>query len=530
MLVGIAVLLSILLKAILLVIQSIPFNSDEAIVALMASHILQGARPVFFYGQAYMGSLDAYLVAGGFAILGENVLVVRLVQTILYAGFIVVMSLTVKDAFDSEQAGIITAFLLAIPSVNMTLYTTASLGGYGEALLIGSLQAWLAVRMVKKLQSNQIGRQRYWAVQGAILGGLTGLGLWANALSLVYAAPAGLAVFTALIKEKHLKKNAALPIFLISYLAGFLAGSYPWWGFALQNGFSHLIGELGGSAVAVERSPYGLRVLQHLINFVLLGIPVILGIRPPWEIRWLAIPLAPFALALWVLSFVNFFKGHWRKNGMRWLLFAPVIVLMAGFLFTSFGVDPSGRYFLPVGAFLVVTASLFLVERVNDRRIRFGLVGLMLIFNLVGTLQAAFKNPPGITTQFYFPAQVDHQSDDELIEFLKTNQVTRGYSNYWVSYPLAFKSDEEIIFVPVLPYHPDLRYTARDNRYAPYNAIVASSDQLAYITTRNEPLNQRLRAEFTRLGSTWQEKQIGEFHVFYDLEPIIRIDEIRLNP
>src|SRR3990172_8915500 len=59
-------------------------NADEAVVGLMARHILQGERPTFFYGQAYLGSLDAWLVAGGFAALGQQGWGVRLVQTLLY--------------------------------------------------------------------------------------------------------------------------------------------------------------------------------------------------------------------------------------------------------------------------------------------------------------------------------------------------------------------------------------------------------------------------------------------------------------
>ena len=58
----------------------VPFNSDEAVVALMARHILQGERPIFFYGQAYMGSADAYLVATGFWVFGEQVWVIRLIE------------------------------------------------------------------------------------------------------------------------------------------------------------------------------------------------------------------------------------------------------------------------------------------------------------------------------------------------------------------------------------------------------------------------------------------------------------------
>jgi hypothetical protein len=61
-------------KILLLAMDVLPFNSDEAVVALMARHIMSGARPVFFYGQAYMGSLDAYLVSFGFAIFGQKVL------------------------------------------------------------------------------------------------------------------------------------------------------------------------------------------------------------------------------------------------------------------------------------------------------------------------------------------------------------------------------------------------------------------------------------------------------------------------
>src|SRR5512137_667209 len=75
---------SVALKTALLAANTVPFNSDEAIVALMARHILQGERPAFFYGQAYMGSLDAYLIAGAFAFMGESVLAVRVVQVVLF--------------------------------------------------------------------------------------------------------------------------------------------------------------------------------------------------------------------------------------------------------------------------------------------------------------------------------------------------------------------------------------------------------------------------------------------------------------
>src|SRR6185312_1031761 len=35
-------------------------DSDEAVIGLMARHILHGERPTFFWGQNYMGPFEAY--------------------------------------------------------------------------------------------------------------------------------------------------------------------------------------------------------------------------------------------------------------------------------------------------------------------------------------------------------------------------------------------------------------------------------------------------------------------------------------
>ncbi|MFZ6018414.1 MAG: hypothetical protein ACOYXO_02305, partial [Chloroflexota bacterium] len=138
-LLGFVILLGLSLKIALLLADVFPFNADEAVVGLMARHILMGEKPIFFYGQAYMGSLDAFLVAGIFKIFGQGVWGIRLVQIILYLFTILTSYWVGYLFFDSYRAGLIAAFLMAVPPVNTTLYTTVSLGGYGEALLIGNL-------------------------------------------------------------------------------------------------------------------------------------------------------------------------------------------------------------------------------------------------------------------------------------------------------------------------------------------------------------------------------------------------------
>jgi hypothetical protein len=121
-----------------------------------------------------------------------------------------------------------------------------------------------------------------------------------------------------------------------------------------------------------------------------------------------------------------------------------------------------------------------------------------------------------MTTQFDAVTQIDHSYDDELIEFLNQTGENRGYTNYWVAYPLAFLSDESLIFVPRLPYHQDLRYTQRDDRYFPYGLVVDQADSTAYITTNNPPLDEQIRAGFLDLDVSWQETVIGDYQISFE--------------
>jgi 4-amino-4-deoxy-L-arabinose transferase-like glycosyltransferase len=520
-------------KAALLAVNAFPFNSDEAIVALMARHILQGERPVFFYGQAYMGSLDAYLVALGFRLLGEQVWVIRLVQVLLYVGFLISSIWLGKEGLGSLESGILAALLLAVPTVNLTLYTTVTLGGYGEALILGNLGLICALRIAKLVipgPGDQVNPKPlyFWSI---LFGLFSGLGLWTLGLTVVYIAPAGIFILWKIFDGQHGGGGAKTVLrFGAAALAGFLAGACPWWIYAAQNGLSSLVGELLGSAVAVEQTGFLARAGQHLVNLLLLGIPVTIGMRPPWNVQWLALPLAPFILAGWVgVGIYTVRSIRQRKPAARFMavLCGVALVLALAFIFTPFGIDPSGRYFLPVNvAFAFLAAEAIRAFPLPGAAWKPGLVVLALAFNLVGTLQCAAQNPPGITTQFNPETVVDHRFDGELAQFLLSTGETRGYSDYWLSYPLAFETGEQLIFPPLLPYHRDLRYTPRDDRYAAYDRLVAESPPAAYISTNHPALDDALRTGFTRLGVTWKEQAIGDYLVFYQLSSPVTPQQI----
>jgi hypothetical protein len=212
------------------------------------------------------------------------------------------------------------------------------------------------------------------------------------------------------------------------------------------------------------------------------------------------------------------------------LLSGLILTLAAGFIFSPFGVDPSGRYFLPIAVVMALFAAQAAWEWQKKWKTYVAIsVGLVLAFNLWGTLQTVVRTPPGVTTQFDAVTQIDHRYDQELIQFLKSNREYHGYTNYWVAYPLVFLSAEDLVFIPRLPYHPDLRYTSRDNRYEPYQQAVEGAQRTAYITTKNPYLDEQLRTGFQSLGVQWKEKVIGDYQVYYQLSEKVDPDQIGLG-
>jgi len=550
-----AVFAGIALKISVLAFEAVPFNADEAVVALMARHILQGERPLFFYGQAYMGSLDAFLIAAVFKLIGYQIWGIRLVQIILYALTLVTTGWLGKSLTGKWQIGVIAAWLLAVPTISMTLYTTVSMGGYGEMLLIGNLILLITISIAKDIGRND---SKGGSLKWFGLGFLSGFGVWVFGLTLVYSLPALIYLAWYSWRAKSLSRASNLQgaeepensgigrhYHALSrrwglLTAGGIVGLVPWLAYAQGKGISILISELGGGGISgVESTSFGVQVLQHGLNFGLFGTTVLLGLRPAWEIRWLGLPLAPLVLAFWVAVLLFTIKKTVRELNFDLksegythspLLSGLIITLVVGFILSPFGVDPSGRYFLPVA----VVMALFAAQAVWKWQEKWKgyawiAVGLVLTFNLLGTVQTVVNMPPGVTTQFDAVTQIDHSYDQELIQFLYANGENRGYTNYWVAYPLAFLSAEDLLFIPRLPYHADMRYATRDDRYEPYQLAVEEAQQAAYITTKNPELDNRLRTGFQNLGVQWNEKVIGDYQVYYGLSQKVAPHQIGLG-
>lgn len=502
---------AVAVKIALLAADAVPFNSDEAIVALMARHILQGERPIFFYGQAYMGSLDAWLVAAAFGLIGEGVLAVRVVQAILYLGYLFTLWLLARRWL-GERIANIAVLLAAVPTVLVSTYTTASLGGYGETLFLGNLILLIGSHVVL---GDGSGSWRAWLALGLV----GGLAFWTLGLAALYLLPVGL---VGLWRIRSMR-----PPLVAWSLCGFIVASSPWW--------IHDLMSSGAAHTALTWATLASTTpAERLTGFLLLGVPALLGLRWPWSPDFIPLPIAILQLTFYANA-ASLVVWLLRKRGLKsvrqswWLLGLQVLGFAVLFVGTHFGIDATGRYYLSLYLPLVLGMAFF-VDWIWRRRVWAGAM-LLVVFTAVNATETwrAVLSDERLTTQFDPITRFDNRHDAALIDFLNRQGETRGYSNYWVSYRLAFLTREELIYTPVLPYKADMSYSVLDNRYPAYDGLVAASTRVAYITTKHPSLDDRIREAFDGLNVSFAEAQIGDFHVFYGLSRPVRPAEIGLG-
>src|ERR671932_1172497 len=121
-------------------------DGDEAVVGLMARHIaFLGERPVFYWGQPYLGSLEAFSAAPLFRVFDSSSLALKLVPTAYSLGFVWLSGLLARQLF-GDGVGLATAAYLAIPPSMWAVWSTKARGGYAELLFLG--EALLLVTLV----------------------------------------------------------------------------------------------------------------------------------------------------------------------------------------------------------------------------------------------------------------------------------------------------------------------------------------------------------------------------------------------
>jgi hypothetical protein len=220
-------------------------DSDEAIVGLMARHILHnGEFPNFFWGQLYLGTLQAYFAAALFAVFGSSLVALRLPVLLLTLGLLAAVYLLGRAAF-GRAAGLVTLAWLALGPPYPLIREIVAVGGHQEMLLCAALLllgVWYRLRQplapTRDAQAPEATPPRRSAIRlpgtgrllayYAGLGIVAGLGFWSDPLIL----PVLLATAVALLFGRT---REILSRYGLIFVLGFVLGALPFLVFNVTN-------------------------------------------------------------------------------------------------------------------------------------------------------------------------------------------------------------------------------------------------------------------------------------------------------
>ncbi len=477
-----------------------PTNSDEATMGLAALHIARGdGFPVWFYGQAYMGTLEAYLAAPLIALAGPSVLVLRLPTLALYALFLLLSWRLTRRLGGDRWYALLVVAVLALGADRVVKNQLIAGGGYPELNPAGAALALLTVGLCVTGAGARLPR---WAAWGLIAGVL----LWVDPLILPYVLTLG-ALLVAW-RWRELAGRAGV------VLAGaLLLGAAPMLVDSLRHGRNPVSAVLaaGGTGAAADWA-------DRLYGGLVLGPPLAMGFCSPgrcatWQLWWaLAFPLLLLLAAFTAWHTLRRTWGGPRSvervsAGVRLALLGGAAGVLAAYAVSNAaGRTPieSSRYLsclaVAVPALLwplwQAVRPLAEVEsikatggRAAGARARVAGVGaLAVLAGVLGTGAAT-------TVEVIRAAPAVHAEADRhrsLVDTLGALGVRHVRGGYWTCNRLTYATGENVLCAVV---EDDLR--PGFDRLPAYRREVAADPEAAWVALAGSPLAARLDA---RLG------------------------------
>lgn len=301
-------------------------SMDYAVVVDMARNMAEGIDfPTFFYGQAYMGSLEPAVSAILCAIFGLHPFWVCMGSAFFgIATLFVVMRLA--RSLGGELASCFALAFAICGGAYWIHFTVSPRGGYALAALL----CLLAMHFASSVDFVDGGTHKVRIVPSFAFGLAAGLAFW----NFWIAAPA---FFSACIMLfLRMRRRIFSPRFLASASIAFFIGSLPWWIWLLRNGLSSFYMNPG------VLKPPGLKVIYDIVGIV---IPRFFFPKGDVSTFWRSIfPWPLIAIALYAV--LDAALGRSRKRRLfisATLLYA--LAFFAMYAFTSFGSANIVRYF-----------------------------------------------------------------------------------------------------------------------------------------------------------------------------------------
>jgi hypothetical protein len=478
-------------------------DGDEAVVGLMARHIaFLGDRPVFYYNQPYVGSLEAFTAAPLFRLFDSHTLLLKLVPTVYSAGFLLLTTLLARGLFGDGPA-LVTAAYLAVPPAMWAVWSTKARGGYaevlflGEALLLATL--WLAER-----------RRPAWG--GLLWGALGGLAIWTHLLAVVYLVPC--AVY--LLARRRL---AWSPAEVGASALGFTIGAAPMLAHNVTSGFPTVMALLQPADLALDPG-------AQFVRFFRVGVPVLAGLGQPttsaamFNHDWLNRPAGRLPVALLLLASLGavlashagavrrlFARMPGPHTGPALLVLVavavpPVVALSRfGFLVAE------TRYALQLySAVPLLASALWRLPRLA----RLAGVVLVLALNVWSLLTTDVR--------LWRPEEaVDSTAETRaaLVRHLVAEDRHQMYTDYWIGYPVMFETRETVLAYVI---------SGGFNRYVPPADNVQRTPNAVWVFIPGSEAEAEFLARLRAIGGSAQVEEVSVYRVYKD---IVQMDAMR---
>jgi hypothetical protein len=533
------IVVATLLRIVLIALGWPHTNSDEGTMGIMGMHIAyNGAHPIFFYGQHYLGTFEAYIAAAFFRLFGASVFMLRLVPVLMFAFFLANMYLLTSLLYTKKLA-LVTLVLLTLGS-SIMLYTEIAIAGYPELLVFGSLALLLAVWLVLSLDQYSTPRKRLWRlIAYGSWGFVVGVGFWINFLMLPFILVSGLLLLVFCWRE--LLKIAVLPVVI-----GLLVGAFPLIVYNLHalpgestlnvlsvihsagtvelarmqaHNYIPLEPELHGTLLISLPAATGGMPYCYDTNLMLTGYLSSQNVCPMLQNNlssvFIALAWSMGFIILWTISTVLTLRNLWKLriltpehlrtqevNQAIKRQFARLMLLCSGgLILLLFIMSPVSAVFPENSRYLVgllistpaliapllglsfdKVAMITIIGKDDHSRIRnwFTITSFKAalgrgILLIIGVVLLVGT----INTFLEIPTvQAYNQQQDTLIHGLLRIKATHIYTDYWTCDSIAFLSREQIICATV---DGQLRIQPRYSRYAPYVPIVKADPNSAYV-------------------------------------------------
>ncbi len=479
------------------------YLADEGVVGLMAKHILEGREwPVFFYGQDYLGALEAYCVALAFRLVGVTQFGLRLVPFLFSVGILAAVYRFAYRTYSVAAARWATA-LVALAPAYFLQWTLKARGGFVEHILLVFLMLLWLFRVYFDHD-----RKPSTAV---LFGFICGVAVWVNQLALGY-----LFIMVALLALDRSDRRG-----LPAMLAGFAVGASLLLTYNVVRPLA-TVRALARKAVVLNRVPeeerddrWVARGIAKRVEALKDGadkLGLVFGVPPGASVERLGMTSAERHGAtftrvrryVWMLPLLFFgmalFAAQRPYALLSWERLGPGHVLSVFFVITIAIGYVSPRYMLPAYPLAAVLAGA-LISRLREKRQVLMTAGCALVigYNLVGWADAVA-----------LAAAARPRDGTDLVASLRTRGWTHCYSAGPL-YHLIFASAEEVILTPL-----------QKNRYPPYDRAVEASPAICYVY-REDQADKRQHLEMMELlgrqGVTYGVATVGPYRVLHDITP-----------